>query len=196
MSKNIYTYDVNNDLIEDLFQYWHNSEWLDGRRHTYIYDGKNNMIEDLYQNWKESNWVDGYKETYTYDENNNLIKEFSQFWFSSGWRDDDRTTYIYIPVTGVELDNNEIITYKLSNNYPNPFNPTTMISYSIPTLGNVELKVFDVLGREVATLLNKDQQAGNYNVQFDAGHNLTSGIYFYILSAGTFSQSRKMILIK
>ncbi len=85
--------------------------------------------------------------------------------------------------------------YSLSQNYPNPFNPSTSIKYSIPQSSNVTLKVFDVLGSEIITLLNKEQSAGNYEVEFD-GSDLTSGIYFYRLQAGDFVETKKMILLK
>ena len=91
--------------------------------------------------------------------------------------------------------------FELSQNYPNPFNPTTTISYSIPdvasdfSLSNVQLKIYDVLGKEVATLVNKQQNPGNYEVKFDASR-LTSGIYFYQLKTGSFIQTKKMILMK
>jgi len=98
-------------------------------------------------------------------------------------------------ITEIVLDNNEAITYKLSNNYPNPFNPSTRINYSIPKQSYVTLKVFDVLGREVATLVNKEQQQGYYDIEFDASH-LTSGTYIYRIQAGEFVESRKMVLLK
>ncbi|MFH1194521.1 MAG: T9SS type A sorting domain-containing protein [bacterium] len=86
--------------------------------------------------------------------------------------------------------------FSLSQNYPNPFNPTTKISYSIPEATNVTLKVFDMLGREVATLINgESRSAGNYDVQFDAS-DIASGMYIYKLTAGEFSSSMKMMLLK
>ncbi|HEX2868048.1 MAG TPA: T9SS type A sorting domain-containing protein [Ignavibacteriales bacterium] len=85
--------------------------------------------------------------------------------------------------------------FALQQNYPNPFNPSTTISYSIPAASFVELKVFDMLGREVASLVNKEQTAGKYNVQFEASL-LPSGIYIYSIQAGKFRDSRKMIIIK
>jgi hypothetical protein len=85
--------------------------------------------------------------------------------------------------------------YVLEQNYPNPFNPTTNISFTIPNSGLVSLKVFDALGREVATLVNEVKPAGNYLVNFNA-ENLASGIYFYRLQAGGFTQNHKMILLK
>ncbi|HAP36712.1 MAG TPA: hypothetical protein DCQ28_12510, partial [Bacteroidetes bacterium] len=80
-------------------------------------------------------------------------------------------------------------------NYPNPFNPTTMISYQIPVKGFVTLKVFDLLGREAAQLMNEEQQAGGYSVQFD-GKNLSSGLYFYQLQSGNFIDVKKMMILK
>ncbi|MEW6507331.1 MAG: N-acetylmuramoyl-L-alanine amidase [Bacteroidota bacterium] len=85
--------------------------------------------------------------------------------------------------------------YSLIQNYPNPFNPTTTISYSIPQPEFVSLKVFDLLGREVATLVNEAKSPGNYKVKFD-GSNLPSGVYLYRMQAGKFSESRKLMLLK
>jgi len=85
--------------------------------------------------------------------------------------------------------------FSLSQNYPNPFNPTTVIKYSIPEVTNVKLKVFDMLGREIITLVNKEQNAGVYNVQFNAA-NLSSGVYFYRFEAGSFTASKKLLLLK
>lgn len=85
--------------------------------------------------------------------------------------------------------------FSLSNNYPNPFNPTTTIQFSIPKSDNVTIKVYDILGREIATLLNEYKQAGKYETRFSAT-NLSSGIYLYILQYGSSIISRKMILIK
>ncbi|RPI13489.1 MAG: T9SS C-terminal target domain-containing protein [Ignavibacteriae bacterium] len=85
--------------------------------------------------------------------------------------------------------------YKLDQNYPNPFNPTTTISFAIPKAGNVELVVFDVLGRNVATLVNGYTTVGNHSIEFDAS-SLASGIYFYTITAGDFTATKKMMLIK
>jgi len=85
--------------------------------------------------------------------------------------------------------------YLLSQNYPNPFNPTTSLQYTIGSLQFVTLKVYDVLGREVAMLVNEEKQAGEYEVEFNAA-NLPSGIYFYQLKAGQYSETKKMVLLK
>ncbi len=87
--------------------------------------------------------------------------------------------------------------FVLYDNYPNPFNPSTAIRFAIPAAAHVILKVFDMLGREVATLLDEDRAAGMGTVLFDASHyDLASGVYFYRISAGTFTQTKKMILMK
>ena len=83
----------------------------------------------------------------------------------------------------------------LSQNYPNPFNPSTTIEYLIPERSSVVIKVYDILGREVAKLVNEEKPAGNYNVELN-GSNLTSGIYFYQIQAGEYIQAKKMILLK
>mgnify|MGYP000541183107 CR=1 FL=1 len=85
--------------------------------------------------------------------------------------------------------------YTLQQNYPNPFNPTTEIQFQIPTNEKVILKVYNILGKEITTLLNQEMQAGAYQIPFNAS-SLTSGIYYYRLTAGKFSETKKMIMIK
>jgi len=85
--------------------------------------------------------------------------------------------------------------FRISQNFPNPFNPSTVISFQLAVRSFVTLKIYDVLGNEVAVLVNEEKPAGNYKIDFK-GNNLASGIYFYTLRAGSFVQSRKMILLK
>ncbi len=87
------------------------------------------------------------------------------------------------------------VEFALEQNYPNPFNPATTINYSIPEAGNVEMKVYDILGNEVATLVSEIKAPGNYSAMFDAS-SLASGIYIYTLRANNFVQTKKMILMK
>ncbi|MCB0729365.1 MAG: T9SS type A sorting domain-containing protein, partial [Ignavibacteriae bacterium] len=113
--------------------------------------------------------------------------------------------FVIQPLTSVKNNESELIKndFELFQNYPNPFNPTTIIKYSIPntvsnnisTASNVKLKVFDVLGREIKTIVNQSQKPGTYEVQFDASE-LSSGIYFYTLKTGSFYSTKKMLLIK
>jgi len=83
----------------------------------------------------------------------------------------------------------------LYQNYPNPFNPQTVISYKIRVRGNVVIKINDVLGKEIATLVNEEKPVGSYEVKFD-GTKLSSSVYIYRLTVGTTSLARKMILLK
>ncbi len=110
------------------------------------------------------------------------------------------TSFTKLNITGIEDDQLQPLAIELYQNYPNPFNPSTTIQYSIPNVGtglalSVTLKVYDILGSEVATLVNEKQQAGYKEVQFDASL-LSSGIYFYQLRAGDFIDTRKMSVIK
>lgn len=101
-----------------------------------------------------------------------------------------------LPNSTTGIKNNAVITgYELKQNYPNPFNPSTMISYQIPQNSMVTLKIYNILGNEVATLVNEQQTAGVYNYNFKA-NNLASGIYFYKLQAGNFTSVRKLTLLK
>jgi hypothetical protein len=85
--------------------------------------------------------------------------------------------------------------YELYQNYPNPFNPTTTIRFTIPHSLHVTLKVYDILGKEIATLVDEEKNPGSYEAKFDAS-NLPSGVYFYRIRAGEFNQTKKMVLMK
>ncbi|MFA7361757.1 MAG: T9SS type A sorting domain-containing protein, partial [Candidatus Kapaibacterium sp.] len=109
--------------------------------------------------------------------------------------------YSYMPnanwiITGVTQNGNTVPTeYALSQNYPNPFNPTTKINFALPKSGLVTMKVYDILGKEVATLVNEVRNAGSYTLDFNAS-NLTSGTYFYRLESNGFVGTKKMMLVK
>jgi hypothetical protein len=107
----------------------------------------------------------------------------------------DGVLRLQIPVTGINNDDILLKDFKLSQNYPNPFNPTTSIEYRVGSREYVTLKVYDILGREVATLVNEEKQPGVYEVEFDAAE-LASGIYYYQLKAGSFIETNKMIYLK
>ncbi len=95
-----------------------------------------------------------------------------------------------------EIKSNKVVSkYSLNQNYPNPFNPTTTIEFSIPNAEKVTLKVYDILGKQIASLVNEEKPAGSYSVQFNASR-LASGVYFYRIEAGKFLQTKKLILLK
>lgn len=117
-----------------------------------------------------------------------------------------RSTYApYVNLDGIVVDVKENVSEKLpaefslSQNYPNPFNPSTVIRYQLPAASHVTLKIYDVLGNEVSTLVNEFKQAGVYNSQFSTykqGSQLSSGVYFYQLKAGNFVETKKFVLMK
>jgi hypothetical protein len=100
-------------------------------------------------------------------------------------------------ITGVINSHEYLLSrnYSLNQNYPNPFNPSTTISFNLPVRSFVSLKVFDLIGREVATIVSEEMQAGKYSRQWNA-LDLPSGIYFYRLQAGSFTETKKLILLK
>ena len=129
---------------------------------------------------------------------------FSMYWYEAGNTghpiNDLAPSVIYVAtvpvrvVSGVE-DGQIVNTFNLEQNYPNPFNPSTNIKYSIAERSNVTIKVYDMLGSEVATLVNQVQDAGTHNVVFNTS-NLASGMYVYTITAGNFTASKKMMLLK
>jgi hypothetical protein len=112
------------------------------------------------------------------------VSRWSHTWIGSLWN----------PV-GVENEGQPVSEFALTQNYPNPFNPSTQIKFTLKEAGYVTLKVYDALGKEVATLVKGDYNSGSYNVSFDAS-GLASGIYFYRLETGSFVQTNKMMLLK
>ncbi len=127
---------------------------------------------------------------------------------SDTFRSDASSNLIYAAqgILGLGIVKNDLITnfatedrlptsFMLSQNYPNPFNPTTIIKYQVPKISYVSIKVYDVLGNEIAALLNEEKPAGSYEIEF-IGNGLTSGIYFYQLRAGNFVETKKMVLLR
>lgn len=117
----------------------------------------------------------------------------------NSWSDVSLWSYTWIGGTmepvGINDKNNLVNSYSLSQNYPNPFNPTTQIKYNLEKPGLVTLKIYDLLGRLVTTLVNQQQEAGVHTFNFNAS-SLTSGVYFYQVNSGSFSDVKKMMLIK
>jgi hypothetical protein len=130
-------------------------------------------------------------------DNSNIIFSWDDDRRSEGWDIYAKiVNWNWNGATDVEIiDNNILAEFSLSQNYPNPFNPSTKIKFTIPQTDFATLKVYDVLGNEVATIVNEEKSAGRYEVEF-MGDELTSGIYFYQLKAGSFVETKKMVLFK
>ena len=150
---------------------------------------------------------------YLYGTNVKVIAFPSEGWMFKSWKEDsleisNDSVYSFIAVAQRTLsaEFEKILTvtknekelpenFELYQNYPNPFNPTTTIKYSIPELSFVTLKIYDILGNEVATLINEEQSVGYYFVSVYAS-SMSSGIYFYQLKAGSYTQTKRMIILK
>ncbi len=145
--------------------------------------------------YTDSNW-NVFKDSINYDFSDMAIDKYNNIWLS---------TYgdgvILFNKNGIVLSNDDtnsesiLNDFYLSQNYPNPFNPSTKISWQSPVSGHQSLKVYDVLGNKVATLVDEYRNAGSFEIDFNASE-LSSGVYFYKLQAGSFIQTKKMILIK
>jgi hypothetical protein len=128
------------------------------------------------------------------------IVEFG-FDYLRGIKNDQLGTYFLIDsfedttIVGVEDEPSLPKSFHLSQNYPNPFNPTTSIKYSVLSTQQINLTVYNILGQKVKTLVDEEKFPGEYTISFD-GLNLSSGIYFYRLTAGQYSETKKMILQK
>ena len=165
-----------------------------------------NLFGELRQRKHFSVIVIPYEFDYKYAEGIGEIYRFNRYEFIVAEHYLSEITYAMIngqeygQLVSVNDNIIEEISYKLYQNYPNPFNPTTKIKYSIPSIVNgqvssVTLKVYDVLGNEIATLVNEEKPAGEYEVEINAA-GLPSGIYFYQLKAGSFFQTKKMVYLK
>jgi len=139
--------------------------------------------------WKVPDNISIYPRIYVVLDPDNKIEEIHED-NNKGWK-----VLNYSGVTDVNDEKVNIESYELSQNYPNPFNPTTTINYRIPKSEFVTIKVYDILGRELQTIVNRQLPPGFYQAQFD-GSNLASGVYFYRIKAGNFIQTKKLMLLK
>ena len=193
-----YQYDPNNIEQEVVFSIWNSGDgtWISSSRTVNtITDGKITKIK--YQANYGQGWEDTDRDILEYDPNGNLSSIQSQQYWNSVWQNTRLKTYEYDPASNVRF-NSEYTTvrdYQLYDNYPNPFNPETSIKFYVPKAGYVNLQVFNLLGKSVATLVNQSTPAGEYTVSFN-GSDLASGVYFYRLETAGFQMTKKLMLIK
>jgi hypothetical protein len=211
-----YTYDGNGNVLSFLEQSCSNNLWVDFERDTYSYDANGRDTSCLVELWSNPQWVNYERYAYSYDVNGNLTSVWHDGWFASSWQpvsmfpvdvyDSAGNYYEYwgynitlirkLIATGIASQNGTVpATYSLSQNYPNPFNPSTTITYELPRASQVNLTVFDILGREVSVLVNDRKDAGVYEEKFD-GSRLASGVYFYRLQTGDFVQTKRLMILK
>jgi hypothetical protein len=193
--KHIYTYDETGNITEYQQQAWNGSAWENYYEDTFTYDGNGNLTGILYQNWNSDTWVNASKDLRSYDGNRNMTEYLYQNWNGNTWQNFSKTAYTWLEVTSVDDPMEPEVTFSLSSNYPNPFNPNTTFKFHLSAAGNVSLKIFDVLGRLVATIIEGSQFAGEHEVSWSA-NDLPGGVYFYRLQMKGFVETRKMILMK
>jgi len=190
------------NLTNDGMTHVHVDVWnaYSNKLDIYLISGENpNIQEKSYNLYSEKNPID--KEKWVsfdiplshFSDVVNL-NDVNQFKFAGDGVVYLDNLYFYKDVTGVE-DKSLITSFNLEQNYPNPFNPTTNIKFNLPTSSFVTLKVYNMLGQEVTTLVNNQLNAGTHTISFEA-NNLPSGTYFYKLTAGNFTSVKKMLLMK
>jgi len=199
----LYEYDINNVLLSIIYQDWQSDSlnWKNVWREAYTYTPQNKIATMSKQTWtQETGWNNYVLRTYFYDTNYNWVERITFLWEETYWKNYYRHIATWMQPVSVWETSPYLETYYLYNNYPNPFNPSTKIKFQIPNTEFVSLKVYDVLGKEIATLVDEEKAAGKYEIQFNSHsgeiRNLPSGIYFYTLKAGQYSETKKMILLK
>ena len=193
-------YLVNERYIDSLGSKMGNNLLKCGANLSQCYDTSNFSVFGIpakQKTFREDGLVINYR---TYSKYFGLTKVYS--WEITGWTMTlvgckiNGVTYGDTLLTGVESVSSEVPdSYSLGQNYPNPFNPNTVISYQLPVISDVVIKVYDVRGREVRTLVNERMQAGMYEATFD-GTGMNSGVYFYRMISEGFTETKKMLLIK
>ena len=188
-------------LFLELRQDWNGSDWVNYSQYTYTYDVDGNQLSRLIQDWNGNDWVNDRQYTYTYDTDGNQLSRLDQDWNGSDWVNDYQRTYTYQPLLGTDDENNQLpSSYVLHQNYPNPFNPSTTIQYDLPKDSQVKIMIYDIMGREVRTLINNQQTSGFQSVVWDGtndfGQEVSVGMYLYRISAGEFHQVKKMVMLK
>jgi hypothetical protein len=209
------TYTYSGDLlISEEWEEWNNSKWSKYTMHLNTYDVASNLIEEVYESWRANQLLQSWRKKHDYDIDNNIVSSSYEEYKSNNWifADGDlsfsdiwgnkfavfnaaKLNVIYTNLPTSVLSNSKVVDFRLSQNYPNPFNPSTVINYSLPNSSKVLIKVYDILGSEIKTLVNKYQSSGIYEVEFEA-KGLSSGIYFYRIMTDKYSETKKMILMR
>lgn len=197
-----YTYDGSNSYVMvRLYKYWdtNTNNWIESQKIIYTYSATNNVLSALDQRIDQNAWKDESRTTNYYSVDDNITKELYESYLSLTWVNQGQSLYSYNP-TSVENGAITINDFELSDNFPNPFNPTTSINYELAAEGFVTLKVFDILGNEVAQLVHEFKAAGKYQISFDAknisSQQLSSGTYFYQLQTEGRFRTKKMVLLR
>ena len=213
--KTIPYYSENQIDIDSLVaKSWNGLSWINFLKRELVNDANHNQIELLDKIWTNNEWQNEVRFFYSYNKFHFIENSFCELWYNNQWISEDDIIFFQNPdgfITAIyshninayysEISNADNLSnvsrsgYFLFQNYPNPFNPSTTIRYKIPISGYVNVKIFNILGKEIATLVNEYKFKGIYEVHFDASE-LPSGVYLYYLRVNDFAENRKMILLK
>lgn len=152
-------------------------------------------FDDILDPKPVASWYDGTGKYITYNNGMYYLIPTDMRWYPSNQESGINRITLDIAVNIADYNINIPQAFSISQNYPNPFNPVTKIKYSIPQRSFVAIKIYDVLGKEVTTLVNEEKQSGNHEVEFNAS-NFSSGVYFYRMQAGDFTDTKKILLMK
>jgi len=211
----ISTYNANGSLLTSLGESWLHNQWENDFRYICTYDAFGNQLTYLFKLWSNNQWVNKWIYKYKYFQNSLWSEGQYEIWNSAA--ETELSGFFFLAISNglsygfegykVNLKYKFLITnvfkndgiivseYSLSQNYPNPFNPSTTIRYTLPHNARVKLIIYDLLGREIETLVNEEQSAGWKEVEWNA-KNISSGIYFFKLTTGIFVDIKKMIVVK
>ncbi|MBL1214489.1 MAG: T9SS type A sorting domain-containing protein [Ignavibacteriae bacterium] len=215
-SRTSFSYEIDNAKTE-LLEHWNSDTmaWEKKFRWISLFDQNNNIITGLREVWSKAdeNWQKDQRKNQEFDNNNNLIYVNFEWWNGSEWQPYSNIVSIIsdnikigVSATNLKAYYSPYIknipettfnkpVFQLSQNYPNPFNPITIITFEIPELQYVTINIYNALGEKISTLVDGLRAEGTYKEIFNGAH-LSSGVYFYQITAGSFNQVRKMLLLK
>jgi len=199
-SKKSFDYDEKGNLIIQMFQYWLDSLLVNGNINYYEFNTDGRITQEIEKVWRNDGWENDSKVNYEYDLNGILIQKIHQNWIEDVWENTIKYIYIYENVTGIKGNNISINNFILSYNYPNPFNPMTVIRFCLPEANKVTLVVYDMLGREVVRLVDCFCDPGWHELSWDGqdskGIEVPTGLYITKLSTPLETKVIRMLMIK
>jgi hypothetical protein len=191
----LYSYDGTGKRVEEVTQNWGAGAWENSTREVHTCIAVDKPVESISQNWYDGAWLNGLRELTTYNAGLDPEEMITQEWDPDSWHNSARTLYTYGGTTAVGESGGLEDDFRLAGNFPNPFNPTTEIEFSIGHSSGVTLTIVDLLGRTVEVLVDDVLPPGSHRVTWDAA-GATAGVYFYRLQSEKFTETRKLVLVK
>jgi hypothetical protein len=167
-------------------------------KNNVLYVGTASTLSGVYYTTDFTTWIDFSTGLESYDYSVSQLAATDEYLYKTGGT--LNSYQIPLPELDAHWESTQLVEFTLSQNYPNPFNPTTTLQYELPTDAKVKIRIFDIMGKEVKTLVNNQQNAGFKSIQWNATNNagqpVSAGLYLYTIEAGAFRQTKKMVLLK